>query len=126
MFLELAAKHRECTMLENNAGENRRGHCLGQRSSTHDQAIGFGGVIGEMAVIRNYDSATQAEEAAAKLLADREYVTAIGKATGLLLPGSAATTVWCETSVSIAAVPPIVVRASTARIRSFFMARTLL
>ena len=59
-------------------------------------SVSFGGVVGEMAFTRNYDNAGQAEEAAGKLLADREYVTAIGKAAaaGLFVPGSVRDQMW--------------------------------
>ena len=59
-------------------------------------SVSFGGVVGEMAFIRNYDNAGQVEEATVKLLADREYVTAIGKAAaaGLFVPGSARDQMW--------------------------------
>jgi hypothetical protein len=59
-------------------------------------SVSFGGVVGEMAFMRTYDNAAQAEEAAAKLMADREYITAIGKAAaaGLFVPGSVRDQMW--------------------------------
>jgi len=54
----------------------------------------FGGVLGALAWITRYDDAGQLEDAANKLLADREYLTAIGKAVGLFVPGSGHDQIW--------------------------------
>jgi hypothetical protein len=54
----------------------------------------FGGVLGALAWITEYDDVGQLEDAAKKLLADREYVAAISKAAGLFVPGSGHDQIW--------------------------------
>jgi hypothetical protein len=54
----------------------------------------FGGVIGALAWIVQYDNVGQLEEATKNLLADRDYATAISKAAGLFVPGSGHDQIW--------------------------------
>jgi len=54
----------------------------------------FGGVLGALAWITQYDDAGQLEDVGNKLLADREYLTAISKAAGLFVPGSGHDQIW--------------------------------
>ena len=57
----------------------------------------FGGAIGALAWIGNYDSMAQIEDTLAKLMADREYLAAIGKAGQLAVPGSGHDQFWRHT-----------------------------
>ena len=54
----------------------------------------FGGAIGGIAWIAQYDSMHQAEEVLSKLTADREYMTALPKAQQLFVPGSGHDQFW--------------------------------
>lgn len=60
-------------------------------------SVSFGGVAGEMAWMARYDNAGQVEEDAGKLLADRDYLAAIGKAVSLFAPGSIRDQMWRRT-----------------------------
>jgi hypothetical protein len=57
-------------------------------------SVSFGGAAGQMAWMVHYDNAGQVEEAASKLLADREYLAAIGKASGLFAAGAIHDQMW--------------------------------
>ncbi len=57
----------------------------------------FGGAIGALAWIGHYDSMAQIEDMLAKLMADREYLAAIGKAGQLAVPGSGHDQFWRHT-----------------------------
>jgi len=57
-------------------------------------SVSFGGAAGQMAWMVHYDNAGQVEEAANKLLADREYLAAIGKASGLFAAGTIHDQMW--------------------------------
>jgi len=57
----------------------------------------FGGAIGALAWIGHYDSMAQIEDMLTKLMADREYLTAIGKAGQLAVPGSGHDQFWRHT-----------------------------
>ncbi len=65
------------------------------KESTFCTAIG--GAIGGVAWIAQYDSMAQLEDTVAKLLADREYITGIGKAGPLFVPGSGHDQIWRHT-----------------------------
>ncbi len=67
-----------------------------KRVTGKDMAVGnpFGGAVTEVAWIAQWDSVAQADEAFVKLLADREYTTALAKAGQLLLAGSAHDHIW--------------------------------
>jgi hypothetical protein len=54
----------------------------------------FGGVIGAVAWIGQYDSVGQVEDVLNKLLANREYMAAIAKAADLFVPGSGHDQLW--------------------------------
>jgi len=56
--------------------------------------IAFGGTIGELAWISQYDSAAQLEDLTTKLTADREYGTALTKAAQLFVPGTGHDQMW--------------------------------
>jgi hypothetical protein len=57
-------------------------------------ATPFGGVIGELAWIIQYENAGHAEEALSKLMADRDYVTLLKKAETLVVPASGHDHLW--------------------------------
>ena len=57
----------------------------------------FGGAIGALAWIGHYDSMAQIEDTLAKLMADREYLAAIGKAGQLVVSGSGHDQFWRHT-----------------------------
>jgi hypothetical protein len=54
----------------------------------------IGGVVGGLAWIVQYDNLGQLEDANKKILADREYLTAISKAADLFVPGSGHDQIW--------------------------------
>jgi len=54
----------------------------------------FGGAIGGIAWVTQYDNAGQAEDAMSKLTADREYLGALSKAQNLFVPGSGHDQMW--------------------------------
>ena len=56
--------------------------------------ISFGGAAGGMAWTWQFDNAGQVEDALSKLMADREYLTAITKAESLIVPGSIQDQMW--------------------------------
>jgi hypothetical protein len=57
-------------------------------------ASAFGGVLGELAWIIQYESAGQAEESLSKLMADRDYGTLLKKAETLVVPASGHDQLW--------------------------------
>jgi len=67
-----------------------------KRVTGKDMAVAnpFGGAVTEVAWIAQWDSVAQADEALSKLMADREYVTALTKAANLLVAGSARDRIW--------------------------------
>jgi hypothetical protein len=54
----------------------------------------FGGTTGEIAWIGQFDNAAQIEDAYLKIIADRDYQTALTKAKLLFVPGSAHDQMW--------------------------------
>jgi len=67
-----------------------------KRVTGKEMAVGnpFGGAVTEVAWISQWDSVGQADEAFAKLMADREYTGALTKAAQLLVAGSARDHIW--------------------------------
>jgi len=67
-----------------------------KRVTGKDMAVAnpFGGGVTEVAWIAQWDSVAQADEALSKLMTDREYVSALGKAANLLVAGTARDHIW--------------------------------
>jgi hypothetical protein len=67
-----------------------------KRVTGKDMAVAnpFGGAVTEVAWIAQWDSVGQADEAFVKLMADREYTTALTKEGQLLVAGSARDHIW--------------------------------
>jgi len=67
-----------------------------KRATGNDMAVAnpFGGAVTEVAWIAQWESVAKADEALSKLMADREYVTALTKAANLLVAGSARDHIW--------------------------------
>jgi predicted methyltransferase MtxX (methanogen marker protein 4) len=57
-------------------------------------SVAFGGRVGELAWIAQFDTMAQLEEALTKGMADREYANAIKKAEQLLIPGTTHNHIW--------------------------------
>ena len=57
-------------------------------------SVSFGGATGGIAWTWQFDNAGQVEDALSKLMADRDYLTAIAKAESLLVPGSVQDQMW--------------------------------
>jgi len=54
----------------------------------------FGGTISGLAWISQFDSVAQIEDAFAKVMADREYMTAFTKSAPIFVPGSGHDQMW--------------------------------
>jgi hypothetical protein len=69
---------------------------IAKRVLGHDVnfSVAFGGHQSEIAWISQFDNAAEIEEVPAKLMADREYVSAVKKAENLTVPGTQRDHFW--------------------------------